>query len=232
MNINESFKLPNNELPRNLEGRSYVERIFKEIQEGKRFGSLLEPSQKLNEYLGKHSEIESIPYANLFLEKGESYSSLTPNFNLYAIGVPLPLEKVISKEKIESLNINEDIKQKVITLFSEIKSDKVAQVITRINSESVSSGTSGKEKPEIAILEGMIFGFESCCIEYYIDTRYNNNPQHSFEDKIEKYVLDKDHPQSVLCEHHAKGMIEEISKANKLVNQLRNIITRKIERLK
>jgi hypothetical protein len=34
------------------------------------------------------------------------------------------------------------------------------------------------ERPEVAVLEGVLFGYAPCCIEYYIDTRYLDKPKH------------------------------------------------------
>lgn len=42
------------------------------------------------------------------------------------------------------------------------------------------------ERPEVAMLEGILFGYKSCDIEYYVETRYLGRRKHPYEDEIAK----------------------------------------------
>ncbi len=220
-----NIKLSEKDLKGVYENPTFIQRVFKQMEEGKRFGTLLSPSKLIHDYLNKNSQLDSVPYASV--EMREMHENI-PNARevieqgLYAIGVPKSLENVITIDRIDSLNIDSETKEKTFELFRKVSHEKIAEAIVLICSEE-RLASSGMENPEQAVLLGLIFGFEKCCIEYYIETRYKEQPRHSYEGKIDKYVSPDNYPQHVLCEHHAKDMLGEIPSLMKKINQIRNV---------
>jgi len=129
------------------------------------------------------------------------------NLDLIELGGPIPELKtpnryiIAKKEKITNL-----LEEKV-NAYSGPFSDKMKEFYIKIKDLSVLEATKvlvdepfnekGLEIPEVAILEGLMFGYKPCDIEYYINTRYLGQKEHSLEDVGDKVG-------HVVCEKCAK----------------------------
>lgn len=60
------------------------------------------------------------------------------------------------------------------------------------------------EKPEVAALEGVLFGYENCCIKYYMNTRYFGVPRDEVSEEIQD-IKEPDNP-CVLCPQCVKKL--------------------------
>ena len=87
-----------------------------------------------------------------------------------------------------------ELENKISTLYGKIKNMTVVEAVNFLNSLSRLKG--GWELPEVAAIEGLLFGYRPCCVKYYIDSRYLGKPSyeeegHCFDDE-EEYVMCKE----------------------------------------
>src|SRR5690349_17031063 len=129
-----NIKLPNQDLPETNyypEGIEpvYIDKILKEIKEGKRLGSEFEASKVLNEKLSENPDLETIPFTGLI----EYNNKLHKNAEIYAIGVPRQLENALDEARIDQLNIDSETKEKVKQQYDRFRNKNIAEVIVLLN---------------------------------------------------------------------------------------------------
>jgi len=119
--------------------------------------------------------------------------------NLDLIELPPPIEekpnRYIIAKKEKTANILEEkvnvlssgkISEKVKALYSKIKEMSAAEATKFLIEQPF--GDDGKESPEVAVIEGLMFGYKPCDVEYYVNTRYFGEEKHPDEDiGFEKY---------------------------------------------
>jgi len=205
------FKFKNEELPGTIFSKEeeYLRTVFQEFMSGKRKGSWLHASKNVNNFLEKNSNIESIPFTTL--QVSENKDKLHKSRDAYAIGVPESLGESIDKVWIDLLDIDPQIKEKAKALYMKLSSKRIAEVVLLLHDEP-RNGVNGDKKvnPEVAVLEGIIFGYKKCCIEYYVDTRYTGKPRHLLEKKVNDFILEKEHPMHILCEKDAQEILRQV----------------------
>ncbi len=91
------------------------------------------------------------------------------------------------------------INEKITSLYEKMKEMSVLDTIEFLDQYPRSKGSI--EEPEVAVLQGLFFGYKPCDIEYYLRTRYFDEPKHKHEEDEEMMgELEKLGIEHVLCE--------------------------------
>lgn len=95
----------------------------------------------------------------------------------YAVARRVFMREVLPSLVLPVLRIRV-IKRRLRTLIGKVRDKSVAQTLAFLLSyprvdKVYGVVTAGNlERPEVAILQGLLLGYAPCCIEYYIETRY------------------------------------------------------------
>jgi len=86
-------------------------------------------------------------------------------------------------EWIDNFLHDKEIFSRTYLLYLQITDMLVADALVFISEEYLlendGDGCTQCISAEISILEGLFYGYEPCCVEYYVDTRYRNQQRYS-----------------------------------------------------
>ncbi|MBI2592644.1 MAG: hypothetical protein HYW37_00575 [Candidatus Colwellbacteria bacterium] len=109
------------------------------------------------------------------------------------------------KEILDSIKVSE-ITESMRRLYQQIKDLPVVEAIEFLD-QYPRLPDGNMEVPEVAAIEGLVFGYKPCDIEYYLRTRYLGIPEHAYEDEVNEKV------EYVMCEECAKKWLLEKEKS-------------------
>jgi hypothetical protein len=81
------------------------------------------------------------------------------------------------------------LQSRVDSILSKINDLSVAETLVLLNQmprvdDEYDIEISNLERPEVALLEGVLLGYKSCCVTYYISTRYLKVPRDETSEQI------------------------------------------------
>lgn len=116
-------------------------------------------------------------------------------------------ERIEAASKEFSKEVN-GFSEKIKILYERVKKMPLVETVKLLVGWPCLKG--GLEQPEVAIIEGLIFGYKICDIDYYLRTRYLEKKKHPYEDLgAEKAGL-------VVCEKCAEKIRMEAEKEETL----------------
>lgn len=118
----------------------------------------------------------------------------------YIIGVRKTLEEGL-KDKLQTVHIPQ-LQESIKNLYEGLKGKSIVDAMHELVQHGSINKDTLMERPEVAALEGLIFGYKPCDIEYYIRTRYFGGQRHSYEE------VAADLKEHALCEACAKELLD------------------------
>jgi|GEM_PF-3264821 len=162
-----------------------LSRIAESVLSGEKPGAHVEVHEHLNE-LFDISPVFSAYNGNRYVTQ---YAISAAGRKVYDFVSPGDLES------FSDLGFEKEAKN----LYERIKDMGVAEALSDMSRmEKVPSKfcDAGREKPEVAMIQGMLFGYDKCCVRYYINTRYvKGSTKHFWEGFKPENMLDD----RVLC---------------------------------
>lgn len=178
-------------IPETLVEPEYEKNVLAEILKKQRFGASLFQSKALKLF----AEAHDFDYVDMGLCKDESGRPMV------AVGVREKIKEVLP-QRLSEINV-EKFSEDVATLLKKLGDMNVAGAVNVLYHTPFDKKR-GFERPEVAIIEGALYGYKPCDVEYYLKTRYLDMPMYD-EDRYENL---QGKPENVICEKCAKELLE------------------------
>jgi hypothetical protein len=111
----------------------------------------------------------------------------------YAIAKKRKVTDILAKAKLPKIP---KIQDRVPKITDEIKNMTIAEalaylgIVPRVDEEFAMVQEDNFEKPEVALMQGVLLGYKPCCIEHHIHTRYLRSPG-DFEMEEKQYETEQ-----------------------------------------
>lgn len=165
------------------------------VREGEKYGCLEMAAQEVP-VMAALSRLECLP-CGITYEHGAEQPLLYVVARLEQMGTIMP---VMALADIPSE------RKAVAGLLADVEGMSVAEALRYVHTHT---GKTGVPCPEKAVVEGALFGYKPCCVEYYVTTRYFDRPTDPISENLDMLRKCADPDPHVYCPECAQALAAE-----------------------